>query len=336
MKYVSGDAFSHFRAVFKADFKKGFVVPADTFDNVQGKFPIGFLIWSLNTKQNFSEILTDAYDKTGIMFSQKKFFSYEKSARITEWIKLYGVKNKTKVIGYTGNNGPDFQNNNYCHISSVQKMNKNGTLNNATKYAVSQSNLIPIAVYFAVRHCISATWLNDRDQFLFPKKDWENDTEFQNDCLAFTLFHGQNKISCKSEINHFIPFSEQEINARRKFDSNFMTQFIKGKLKASSNGTLLEAEKVRTTALEFSPEASAVFDSGRELWKYYHAQKDINVNASLYDIREFFQGRGEGGKMKNSSEDEKYLKLLADLRKKLMILAQKIEPKVYEHGFLKP
>jgi hypothetical protein len=50
-------------------------------------------------------------------------------------------------------------------------------------------------VYFSARLCIEATRLNDRDQFLRPKDERENDIEFQNDCLAFTLFHSQNKIT---------------------------------------------------------------------------------------------------------------------------------------------
>jgi hypothetical protein len=60
-----------------------------------------------------------------------------------------------------------------------------------------------------------------------------------------------------------------------------------------------------------------------------------NVNASLYDIKEFFQQRNANGKMNNKSEDEKYNELIGNLREALKVLAQKIEPKVYEHGFLK-
>ena len=85
---------------------------------------------------------------------------------------------------------------------------------------------------------------------------------------------------------------------------------------------------------EFSPEAHKVFDTGRELWKYYHAQPNINVNASLYDIRAYFQGRNEKGKMNNKSKDETYNELMENLRTELKILAKKIEPKVYEYGFL--
>jgi hypothetical protein len=98
---------------------------------------------------------------------------------------------------------------------------------------------------------------------------------------------------------------------------------------------LYEPEKIPTTPLEFSPEATAVFEAGRELWKYYHKQRDCNVNASLYDIRAYFQGRNEKGKMNNKSTDETYNQLIADLREKLKILAEKIEPKVYLYGFLR-
>jgi len=74
---------------------------------------------------------------------------------------------------------------------------------------------------------------------------------------------------------------------------------------------------------------------GKDLWKYYHSQPNINVNASLYDIREYFQGRNEKGKMNNKSEDTQYMTLITALRESLKILAKKIEPKVYEYGFLK-
>ncbi|TAE03301.1 MAG: nucleoside 5-triphosphatase RdgB (dHAPTP, dITP,XTP-specific), partial [Bacteroidetes bacterium] len=82
------------------------------------------------------------------------------------------------------------------------------------------------------------------------------------------------------------------------------------------------------------------------IWKYYHSkinkpnfwgmiEPNVNINASLYDIREYFQGRNENGRMNSSSADEKYTELMAILREKMQILASKIEPKIYEYGFLK-
>lgn len=114
-----------------------------------------------------------------------------------------------------------------------------------------------------------------------------------------------------------------------------MSQFISGKLKTDSIGDLFSTTTQRTTPLVFSAEATAVMDAGRELWKYYHKQPNCNVNASLYDIREHFQGRNEAGKMNTKSSDENYMALIGNLREKLKILAEKIEPKVYEYEFLK-
>jgi hypothetical protein len=88
----------------------------------------------------------------------------------------------------------------------------------------------------------------------------------------------------------------------------------------------------------FSPEAQEVLNSGRELWKYYHSviknDQDAAVDASFYDIREYFQGRSEKGTMKQKSLDTQYNTLIKDLRQKLSALAEKIKPKVYEYGFL--
>ena len=87
--------------------------------------------------------------------------------------------------------------------------------------------------------------------------------------------------------------------------------------------------------MRFSDESIKVFESGRELWKYFHSQKSINVNSSFYDIREFFQGRNEKtGRMNNKSQDKIYNELIGDLRGKMDILSEKITPKIYEFGFL--
>jgi hypothetical protein len=59
------------------------------------------------------------------------------------------------------------------------------------------------------------------------------------------------------------------------------------------------------------------------------------VNASFYDIREYFQGRNDKGRMNPNSEDEKYNGLIKALRDNLKVLAKKIEPKIYEYGFLR-
>lgn len=330
LKILQSTNFSDFRQIFQPKLEKCFVVPANTFDNVKGDFPIGFFVWDSEKKENFIFIESDVFDKNGDFIGTKNIYSYDdfKKGKINDWLRLYYDK-KNDSIGIMHNNKTDFQHNNQVTITSFD--NKDHTT------LITKNNLIEMCIYISMRHLFEATWLNDRDQFLYPNDGWKSDTEFQNDCLAFALFHGQNKISSKGGINHWIPFTESEVNSRDKFASNFMTDYISGRLKKDKPEGLFEdnAEPARKTALEFSKEASDVFDAGRELWRYYHAQPNCNVNASLYDIREHFQGRNDKGKMNNKSEDETYMHLITALRNSLKILAKKIEPKVYEYGFLK-
>jgi hypothetical protein len=330
LKVLSASNSQTFRTHFLASLQKLFVVPAVTFDNVKGSFPIGFFIWDTKKKEQFESFKADVYNADGKLILNKKFYSYDnEKGRINDFLNQY----KTKENGFIGvlvADAPDFQNNNFVNIQ-----NSKG-LRHGKYFLTNINNLRIAAIYFTVRHCIEATWLNDRDQFLYPNDGWQTDIEFQNDCLAFTLFHGQNRITSQEGTNHWIPFTEQEVNARERFDSNLMSKFIRGKLTNESNGDMFEKQVQRTTPLEFSEEAKAVFDAGRELWKYYHRQPDCDVNASLYDIKAYFQGRNDNGKMNSKSSDETYMQLIGILRDKLRLLAEKTEPKVYLYGFLKP
>lgn len=331
LKFVNGSNFKKFKELFLAEYVSGFIVPGDTFDNVKGKFPIGFTIWNTAIKSKINVVSTDVYDKKGNFHSTKNFYG-ELPDSINKWIKLFDDKSKTG-IGFMENPAPDFQNNSFLNFTV-----KIGT-RHVNYFSFRINNLIQGLIYFSVRNCIDASWLNDRDQFLFPNDGWKKDFEFQNDCLAFTLFHGQNRITNSEGTNHWIPFTEQEVNAKAKFESNFMTDFIKGKIKKdSSNETLFKDEAiVESKPLVFSDEATAVFYAGRELWKYYHSQNDvdINENASFYDIRAYFQGANAQGRMNARSENATYTKLISELRNKLSVLADKIKPKVYEYEFLK-
>ena len=355
LKILQGAAFSDFRNFFRAKLEKLFLVPARTFDNVSGSFPIGFFIWDTNQQEIFHQVNADIYEADGTFLGTKKITVTENEMAITKWISTFGVSENKDVIGYTGNNGPDYQNNQYLQIASKQKKFANGTLNNATKYSITSNNLIPICIYFSTRLCIPATWLNDRDQFLYPNDGWQTDYEFQLDCLAYTLFHGQNRISSEQGTNHWIPFTEQELNAPDNFQSHFMSDFIRDFLKGKhtidsseaptlfdTDSSSLLADIPESATPAFSAEAAEVMEAGKALWHYYLHHKDgelygaaPNINASFYDIRAYFQGRNEKGKMNSESSDEKYTALIKDLRAKQKSLAAKIAKKVYKYGFLK-
>ncbi|MCV3334419.1 hypothetical protein L8T48_01175 [Campylobacter lari] len=333
LKYVNSSNFAKFRETFKAKFLKGFIAPAYTFDNVKGKFPIGFLIWDMSQKDELKKVKLDIFNENGNFLGKKSFFPYEKN--IKDWLRQYNdkCKNNKDKLAHLVRGSVDFQNNNVVFITLTPSQS---VINASNENSIFKENLLVNSIFFSVRHVIPATWINDRDQFLYPNKAYQNDKEFQSDCLAFMLFHGQNRISAKEGVNHFIPFSEKELGITQEaFKSDFMYKFINGKIK---NEDVLFDDTL--DKVEFSNEAKELLKAGKELFKYYHTHKEkagYLVNASLYDIKEFFQGRDEKGKMNipSKAKDEHYKILLSDLNLALDILAKKIEPKIYEYGFLR-
>ena len=91
---------------------------------------------------------------------------------------------------------------------------------------------------------------------------------------------------------------------------------------------------IKENNIEFSEEAKQVLNAGKELYKYYHSKDDSNPNASFYDIRMYFQGLNDKGKMNSRSSDDTYTELLQNLRQDIKRLEGKIIPKIYEYGFL--
>jgi len=314
-KYICGNGMINFRMYWKAKYLGGFATPATTHDNCTGEYPICFFIWDLVVKNDFPEkVPCDIFNEKSI-FEGVKIFYPSNDKTINDWIVKYKLTkediNNNNYIGIARCDSPDFQRNSYCWIAL-----QFNTAHAAILY-LNAKNLLPFMVYFAVRHCIEHLWINDSDQYFYPKKEWENDTEFHNDCIAFTLFNSYNKIKIREGTNHWIPYTEVEIGCKSQFESRFMSNFIKNRI--------------------FSAEAQAVLDTGKELWRYYHLKaktdKNANINAAFYDIREYFQG-SKNGKMNISSKDDTYNKIIKSLRECSFSLAKKIKPKVYEYGFL--
>jgi hypothetical protein len=60
--------------------------------------------------------------------------------------------------------------------------------------------------------------------------------EFENDCLIWMLFNGSNRIASANDLawngkkwaiaNHFVPYTETEVIAPDRFESDFMVQYL--------------------------------------------------------------------------------------------------------------
>ncbi len=328
LKNIQSPGFKSFRNFFRAKLESMFIVPAQTFDNVKGKFPIGFKIWNTSKQSTFKKITANIYDKNNELIKKKNIWSYDNNKLINDWVKTFRYTNSESIATVIAPSS-DFQNQRLVRVGppnmKVPASNHN--------WQITKVNLLESAIYYTVRTIIRADWINDKDQFLFPNNKWKEDDIFKSDCLTHLLFN--NGFKSEFGVNNWIPFTEEEINASEKLESNFMTQFIQGRLKMDNVEDLFSEKEHRTIPLEFSKESKQVFNVGRELWKYYHQQTENNVNSTFYDIREHFQGRDENGRMNNSSEDSKYMDFINELREKLKLLSAEIKPKIYEYGFLK-
>jgi hypothetical protein len=141
------------------------------------------------------------------------------------------------------------------------------------------------------------------------------------------LFHGKNLTASANNlewkgkkwsiVNHFIPFTEEEVNSPDRFESDFMVQYLANKI--------------------LSDEAKNVLEEGKKLWQSYFAHTDVRkvrdelklnrADVGWYQIRKALQARNASGDFPpvNFKPFEESYKILTD----------KLQPQVYELGFLK-
>ena len=461
LKILQGVNFKRFRDLFQPKLESLFIVPANTFDNVKGDFPIGFFIWNGRERERFSEVtaqISVPVSEGSKCIGQKPFYSFDDSKFMLQWIRTFFDKSGD-LLAYLRVNGQDMQNNAGVFLASQLTPND---FDNHFFFRITAANVLPMCVYYAVRRSTEHTTWNHNDQFLYPSDSWADDVEFQLDCLAYTLFHEKNRISCGAAnishgdtetrsdrrgnlrasvppceqkpatcVNHWIPFPESEVDAKDAYQSHFMVEFLRrvgaqpeklAQSPHSSQSLFPETSRTSRTSREkntpsqpllfggaggplgdralpggrivdaslpvaaeagaeydallrdgsntetqshgdteqsrasaplglcasvlkstrpegripaFSPAALAVFDAGRALYRYYHAQPGAIPDASLYDIRAHFQGFKPNGHMNADSPDPEYTRLIGALRAAERALAARIAPKVRQHGFLR-
>ena len=308
LKYVNAPNFEQFRKVWQAKYLDGFTVHSRAFDGLKGDFPIGFLIWDQASPARIRDLTTIALDRTGALVAEKTFAVRPNSSLLNAWIVppkaradlalplsnalTISINPRRKLwcegaVGFlfAGNN--DLQNaaTGTCLTSSIY------TGRNGGGSWVLSDNLARSAIVFSVRRLIKPTWLNDRDQFLQPSKPLSD--EFKTDCLVWMLFNGSNLTAGADGLrwndqdwsltNHFIPFTEGEIGAKARIESDFMVRYMAG--------------------MTLSPQAQAVLDEGRNLFRRFHATSFPNkirqdcklgrADAGWYQVRRALEAFGD-------------------------------------------
>jgi len=345
MKYINAPNFEKFRKVWNAEYLGGFIVHSKAFEGLKGNFPIGFLVWKTNQntqkKVAISEIITEVLDKNAKPIGEKCFYNLPNETFLNAWIKrprsnntiVIPLKNCVSVydkpvhlqnwsneaIGYM-----------WCDSNDFQKASTMTTLFSSVwgqghGFYVTNENLWQSAIVFTVRRVLKHTWINDRDQFLQPTVSLHD--EFKTDCLIWMLFNGNNLTASANElewndkkwsiVNNFIPYTENEVGATERFESDFMVQYM--------------ADKT------FSDEAQEVLDAGKVLWQAYFTHTDerslrdnLKLNRSdvgWYQIRMALQSRNIGSDYAPIS--------FKPFENAYKILGEKLQPQVYDLGFLK-
>lgn len=339
LKYVNAPNFEQFRAQWQAKYLGGFVVHSKAFDGLKGDFPIGFLIWDTNKKELPNEIVTRVLGKDATDLGEKVFHRKIDQLPLSEWIvrprsnavdalplkNAITPTNSTKdvrgdkwadgAIGSMICPGNDFQHAGLTALLSSGYCSAGGLF-------VTAENLWQVAVVFAVRRLIKPTWLIDRDQFLQPSEKLAG--SFKTDSLIWMLFSGSN-LSAGADglawdgktwslVNHFIPFTEIEVGATGRFESNFMSTYLK-KLKPSK-------------------EAKQVLDEGCKLWKQYHATKFDKKIRDEFKLNRLDAGWYQIRKALEANSDRQAVDF-EPFKKAYDALSNKLQPKVYELGFLR-
>lgn len=344
LKYVNAPNFEQFRERWNATYLGGFVVHSKSFEGLKGDFPIGFLVWKTDqlssNKKRLIEVVTEVIDKSAKAIGEKSFHNFPKSSHLNIWMPRLKtdsthipLKNavhpqtahakvtswRTDAIGYLLCNSNDLQNAGTLTalFSSVYSAG-NG-------FYVNAENLWQVAIIFSVRRLIKPSWINDRDQFLQPTEPLTE--EFKTDCLIWMLFNGSNLTASANDlkwngkkwsiVNHFIPYTEDEVDAPDRFESDFMVQYLADK--------------------SLSAEATAVLDAGRVLWQTYFDHTDARTVRETYKLNRadvgWYQIRNALAE-RNKSGDTAPVNFMP-METAYAALTEKLRPMVFSLGFLR-
>ena len=338
LKYVNAPNFEAFRKLWMAKYLDGFVVQNKAFDSLKGSFPIGFLIWNQRLKLPITEIQTTVLDRKGSLIGEKSYVVRPNSALLNVWMAKTSAKggpalplsnaltvanNPRPKRQYVGAVGYLYASNNDMQHAGQETLIASSifTGGNGGGIWLTDANLWQAAIVFSVRMLAVHTWVNHSDQFLQPSKPLSK--EFKSDCLIWMLFAGKNLTAGADGLrwndrdwsltNHFIPFTEGEIGAKARIESDFMVRYMAG--------------------MTLSPEAQTVLDEGRKLFQRFHATSFPNkirqecklgrADAGWYQVRRALEAFSDS----EFTDFDPFKAAYTDL-------SAKLRPQVFELGFL--
>lgn len=350
--WLCGTLTEKFRKVWfnNFEFQSGVLFNAGEFANVSAQWGITFNVWKTGKTQdrnNFTHTLIESFDSqskieeigTKVLYNRDdscttSFCDYLSDGKLSKGdafvfhagsLSLKERLNSSfhpngigAVITY---NGEYVQKNNMAVI-----MSGNATGN---MYPITRNNFSKSCLCHSIRGLIQTNWVIDKDSYLL-KSDQVIPTEFQNDCITYSIFSNyvlslkQDELQCKNE---FFWMSKQEImDLAEKHHNDYTYE------DALNSDERFVYNKLQEIKDDLSPEAKAVLDKATDLVKLSFKYRELfNESHPEYQINNwdcgFYQIKAL---LKEFMPNE-----LKEFRQLYKQLADKMRPMVYELGFLR-
>jgi len=335
--------------VFRFKFESGFMFSSANFSGTSktSQFPISFILWNMNQAEKISSqnIEFDLFNENVEKIGRKHVESVNRAKFLSKWIKrpaanikfppvssaiTLKTKNKDRRDRISSNfilslmcKGNDFQNQNYTALLSAPYVS-------AGALSVTPENFEKAMVVHAVRKIPKDSWMVHADQFLQPKTELSQ--AFINDCTVWNLFSNSNQTAALKDVvyeketyqinNHFFPFLLRELKSWTITDSDIV-------LSLASVSDRFAAKWLSEHTL--SPEAQAVLDAGKELYKYYFANLN-QLRTQLFEINTWDAGFWQ---IRNVLHDQNLARdLFKTLKEEHDTLRRKLLPQIFEYEFI--
>ncbi len=341
LTYINANNDRKFRdKIFHYKFERGFIFNSKLFQGCIGQFPVGFLIWNLSEHISLYEqdILLDVYNSDVEKYAEKTFKPARTENFLSKWIERpnctkkfppmsgalnIAAKNKDRRDRIAENflasfmcKGNEFSNQNFTSILSAPYVS-------AGAMSITAENFESAMIVHMVRRLPKATWLNDRDQFMRPTRELPR--EFIVDAVIWSLFAPSNQtvslknVEYEGEIyqiaNNFYPFMLSEV---KSWECTLPAMRMEIFRAAEDR---FAAKWIKKHRDELSAAAKSVLSAARTIYKRFYSELE-RLDAARWKIESWDAGWYQ-------------IRMSLGVSIDLSALSAKLEPQIYELGFLR-
>lgn len=357
--FLTGTSWKNFRQFYFNNFKynKGIQFKASYFADVADSWGISFSLWECGETKNKTEFyynLIEDVDGEIKKINTKKVYNIDTEKGANVWIKiqtnskvLFPNASSAIIIRGKANNDVYWVENSlgyfYNKSNNVDKNPVDVALFTMPFFDAHGTSILPLnftrcSALFAARKLIEKNWINSKDEYLAPNENHEKFNEFVNDSVIYSLFHSSSNQSSLRQVeykgkkwdikNEFFWMSKNDIiNLANEYRLDEVYQdactsnerYVYNYIQEHKNEFSKEALDVLNKAIELTIKSFKYRQLFAEEHPEYHLDKAWDCG--YYQLKAIWK---------------EYMKEEFDQFKQLYkVLSDKMQPIVYELGFLK-